>query len=136
MSHARIRRIFDTRLAAFALSKQIRVSYDNVPFEPESDETYLVANLMPAATDCDTLSGDHNLYVGLYKIKVVTGSGMATGDVEELADGLKALFPTYALYKDGSFQVQSMTPLHIPEGRAQAGSWVVPCHFDYRADTN
>ena len=43
MSHARARQAIETKLAAWAAARPIRVAYSNQPFTPNSSETYLRA---------------------------------------------------------------------------------------------
>lgn len=137
MSHARVRNLFQTALAAYAATKGIRVAFDNVQFTPTTNETYLVSHLMPASTNSRTLSGDHKAFVGVYQVSVVTPSGKATNTSDEVLKELQNLFPIYGRYTDlTGFTVQIMSPLQCPEGKVQNGGWIVPCYFDYRADTN
>ena len=137
MSHARVRNLFQTALAAYAATKGIRVAFDNVQFTPTTNETYLVSHLMPASTNSRTLSGDHKAFVGVYQITIVSPSGRATSKSDEISAELQQEFTVYKRYTDSTgFTVQVMSPLHTPEGKVQNGGWIVPCYFDYRADTN
>ena len=137
MSHARVRNLFQTTLKTYADAKNIRVAFDNVQFTPTTNETYLVSHLMPASTNSGTLSGDHKAFVGVYQVSVVTVSGRATSQSDQISAELQQEFTVYKRYTDSTgFTVQVMTPLHVPEGKVQNGGWIVPCYFNYRADTN
>lgn len=137
MSHSKVRAIFATLLTEYALTKDIRVSYDNVKFDPTVNELYLQTHLIPVDTPTLTLGGDHKEYLGIYQVKIISGSGSATGIADSIIDDLQNLFPVYKLFKDLSgFTVQVYSPVHSAEGKAQDGRWTVPCYFEYRADTN
>ena len=137
MSHARVRNLFQTALKAYADNKGLRVAFDNVQFTPTTNETYLVSHLMPASTNSGTLSGDHKAFVGVSQITIVSPSGRATSQSDEISLELQQEFTVYKRYIDSTgFTVQVMSPLHTPEGKVQNGGWIVPCYFDYRADTN
>lgn len=139
MSHARIRNIFNYEMSLFAEINNLRVSFDNVNFTPNVDETYIQCHLIPADTQTRTLGGDHKEYIGLYQMKVITASGDGSGNADEIVEKLQTKFPVYALFKEddpSTFSVQVLSPIHSPEGKDQSGSWVVPCSFEYRADIN
>lgn len=137
MSHARVRNLFQTALKTYANGKGIRVAFDNVQFTPKANETYLVSHLLPADTSSNTLSGDHERILGIYQIVVITPSGSATNSSDTIISELKQIFSIYKRYTDSSgFSVCIMSPLHSPEGKVQNGGWVVPCYFNYRADSN
>lgn len=143
MSHARIRNILNYEMSLFAEINNLRVSFDNVSFTPNVDETYIQCHLIPADTQTRTLGGDHKEYIGLYQMKVITASGDGSGNADEIVEKLQTKFPVYALFKEDivpgelfPFSVQVLSPIHSPEGKDQSGSWVVPCSFEYRADIN
>jgi len=139
MSHARIRNIFNYEMSLFAEVNNLRVSFDNVNFTPNVDETYIQCHLIPADTQTRTLGGDHKEYIGLYQMKVITASGDGSGNADDIVEKLQTKFPVYALFKEDDpsiFSVQVLSPIHSPEGRDQSGSWGVPCSFEYRADIN
>ncbi len=136
MSNARIRVLFNTALVGYAKPKGIRVAADNTPFTPKTNETYLVAKLIPVDTSTETLGGDHKGYIGLYQIKVVTASGISTDVSDKLIEELQDVFKVDKLFSKDGFSVRVISPIHGPEGKAQEGSLVVPCYFEYRADTN
>lgn len=136
MSHPSILNIFQTALSGYATAKPIRVAYENVQLTPTANETYLVAHILPSSTKTDTLSGDHKRFMGVFQITIVSPSGKATSNYQTLVNELQTLFPVYKIFEITGFSVQVTSPLHTPEGKVQNGAWVVPCSFEYRADTN
>lgn len=137
MSQARVRNLFQTALKQYADAKGLRVAFDNVQMTPRANEVYLVSHLLPSSTATQTLNGDHKRFLGVYQIAVVTPSGTATAKADEIATELQDIFTIFKRYTDSTgFTVTVMTPLNVPEGKVQNGGWIVPCYFNYRADTN
>lgn len=137
MSQARVRNLFQTAVAQYATSKSLRVAYDNVQFTPTVSEIYLVCHLLPASTDTKSIGGDHKRFLGVFQITIVTPSGTATAKADEIASELQDIFTVYKRYTDYTgFTVIVMSPLNVPQGKVQNGGWIVPCYFNYRADTN
>lgn len=139
MSQARVRNLFQTALSQYATTKNIRVAFDNIQTKPkfEANETYLVSHLLPSSTATQTLNGDHKRFLGVYQVTIVTPSGTATAKSDEIANDLQEMFTIFKRYTDSDgFAVTVMTPLNVPEGKVQNGGWIVPCYFNYRADTN
>lgn len=136
MSHKVIRSLFEQRLAAWAPTRDLRIAYQSVTFEPTGDETYLAAFTMPAGTDTNTLSGDHRVYTGVFQINVVTPAGNGTGDAEGLVDDLGDLFPAYLRLKQGDFEVLVLTPVEPGPPIPADNTLTVSASFQYRADTN
>ena len=138
MSHARVRKLFSAALATYAEQKGIKVSYDNVK-EMFDDTTvdHIESHLIPADTFSDTLSGDHNSYIGMYQMTLVSKYGIGLLDPEELIEELQNIFQNNKMFTDADgFSVQVMSPIHSPEGKQAGVQWRVPCYFNYRADTN
>lgn len=136
MSHQIIRSLLEQRLTAWAVGRGLRVAYQGVSFEPQPDETYLSAFLLPAGTDTNTLSGDHRLYTGVFQINIVTPVGNGTGDAEGLVDEIGTLFPAYLRLRRDDFVVVVLTPVE-PGPPIQADTTLtVSASFQYRADTN
>ncbi|ENA37415.1 hypothetical protein HMPREF1487_04333 [Pseudomonas sp. HPB0071] len=136
MSHRIIRSLLEARLAAWAKTKNLRVAYQNVSFDPGDAETYLTTATLPALTDSLTLAGDHREYTGIFQVSVVTPAGKGAGAGEALADELAALYPLNdRLSKDG-FTVQVITPVAMARAIPGDSTFTVPTSFTYRADTN
>lgn len=136
MSHARVRTLFSAALANFAQQKGLEVSYDNVMIEFTGD-TYIKSHTIPADTFSDTLSGDHKGFIGMYQMTIVTKYGVGSLVAETLVDELQSIFIVNQMFTDTSgFSVQVISPIKVPEGKQDGTVWVLPCYFDYRADTN
>lgn len=137
MSHSRVRNLLATKTTEYATTKGLRVSYENYKLYPEADETYLETYTIPAPTITRTLNGDHKEFIGIYQIKIIVGSGVATSLSDEIVEELQLTFTVDSTYTDTSgFTVQVISPVSIAQGKVQDGKWVIPCSLEYRADTN
>jgi hypothetical protein len=135
MSHARIRKIFSALLADYAESKNIDVSFDNVTLTSDGDR--IESHLIPSDTFSDTLSGDHNAYIGMFQMTLVVQYNNGLLEVESMVEELQVIFKNNKVFTDSSgFSVQVISPIKTPEGRQSGVQWRVPCYFEYRADTN
>ena len=139
MSHAKVRNIFQSLLAeetkVGGSLEGMRLAYDNVKFVPNTNELYLALHLMPVDTFSDTLNArDHTAILGLFQVKVISGSAGATYESDEIVRKLNDIFIADKVYGE-EFKVQIITPLKSGEGKAQDGKWSVPCYFEYRSDT-
>ena len=136
MSHRIIRSLLEARLAAWAKTKNLRVAYQNVSFDPGDAETYLTTATLPALTDSLTLAGDHREYTGIFQVSVVTPAGKGAGAGEALADELAVLYPLNDRLSKDSFTVQVITPVAMARAIPADSTFTVPTSFTYRADTN
>lgn len=138
MSNATIRNLFGVALKN-SIVGVYRTKHDNAPLNPteQSNETFLDAHLIPSPTYSDSLGGDIITYTGIYQIKISVGAGKATAESDKIASDLFKLFKVNTVFADPSgLKVQVVQPLTVGEGRAIDGRWVVPCHIEYRCDTN
>mgnify|MGYP000592344268 CR=1 FL=1 len=136
MSHKVIRSLFEQRLTAWAVARNLRVAYQGVTFEPGTDEIYLAAFTLPAGTNTNTLSGDHRVYTGVFQINVVTPAGNGTGDAEGLVDELGELFPAYLRLRRDDFEVMMLTSIEPGPPIQADNTLTVSASFQYRADNN
>lgn len=136
MSHRIIRSLFEQRLAAWAVERNLRVAYQGVNFAPEDSETYLAAFILPAGTDSETLSGDHRAYTGVFQINAVTPVGSGTGAAEGLVEEIAELFPVYLRLKRDDFEVMVLTPVEPGPPVTGDTTLTVSASFQYRCDTN
>jgi len=136
MSHRIIRSLLEARLAAWAKTKNLRVAYQNVSFDPGDAETYLTTATLPALTDSLTLAGDHREYTGIFQVSVVTPAGKGAGAGEALADELAALYPLNDRLSKGAFIVQIITPMAVAREIQGDTDFTIPVSLTYRADTN
>lgn len=135
MSQAIIRRLFETALADANLG--LDIAYENIEYVPVTNKTYLTVALMPYDTFTETLKGsDHTAYVGLFQIKVVTQEHGGVYETDTIIEQLRTVFTTDTVFNQDNFWVQVVTPISAQTGRLQNSNWVVPCYFEYRADTN
>ncbi|ASN68685.1 hypothetical protein 3S11_7 [uncultured Caudovirales phage] len=135
MSHRIIRSLMETRLAAWAKTKNLRVAYQNQNFTPATGETYLTTATLPALTDSLTLAGDHREYTGIFQVSVVTPAGKGAGAGEALADELAALYPLNDRLSKGAFIVQIITPMAVARSIQGDTDFTIPVSLTYRADT-
>lgn len=136
MSHARVRRLFAAALTSYASGKGYTVSHDNVKARFKG-ATHIRSHLIPVDTFSDTLSGDHNGFIGMYQMTVVTKFGTGVLDSELVLEELQQVFKNNRRFVDDTgFAVQVVSPIKSPEGKQIEGEWVVPCYFNYRSDTN
>lgn len=133
MSHLAVRSIYQQRLAAWAVDRQMRVAYQGAAFEPQDAETYLAAFLIPAGTDSETLQGEDRVYTGIFQISVITPAGNGTGDAEGLVNDLDELFPAFLRLQQGGLEVLILTP--VEQGPLIVGDefQTIPASFHYRA---
>ena len=125
----------ETRLAAWANTKNLRVAYQNQNFTPATGETYLTTATLPALTDSLTLAGDHREYTGIFQVSVVTPAGKGAGAGEALADELAALYPLNDRLSKGAFIVQIITPMAVAREIQGDTDFTIPVSLTYRADT-
>lgn len=135
MSHRIIRSLMETRLAAWAKTKNLRVAYQNQNFTPATGETYLTTATLPALTDSLMLAGDHREYTGIFQVSVVTPAGKGAGAGEALADDLAALYPLNDRLSKGAFIVQIITPMAVAREIQGDTDFTIPVSLTYRADT-
>lgn len=134
MSQAGIRYLLESRLAAWAIARDIRVAFENIQFQPDAGETYLRCFLLPAETDSLDLEGAHRLFQGLLQINVVAPLGEGPVGAARIADELAELFPlNLAMTADG-LVVHVRTPVSIATGIQAGSTYTVPTRFTYRAD--
>jgi hypothetical protein len=104
------------------------------------EDTFIVAHIIPADTESDTLSGDHKAYTGIFQMMVRSDAlGNGVLNAELAADKLQEIFYINRRLSDNDFVVQVTSPLRVGEGiQGPEGNewWQVPCRFTYRADTN
>ncbi|MBV4552275.1 DUF4128 domain-containing protein [Pseudomonas sp. SWRI102] len=137
MSHKIIRALLESRLKAWASARTptMRIAYQNVPFAPNSGETYLRAFLLPAGTDSNDLAGAHRLYTGLFQITIVTPTGNGPAGAETIADEIAALYPLNDRLIRNGLTALIMTPVEPGPEQTEDTAFALPVSFQYRADT-
>jgi len=137
MSHKKARAAYEGRLKAWAAahSPVLSVAYENAPFTPVAGETYLRANLLPAATDSATLDGAHRAYIGVFQVLVVAPLNTGPGAAETIADELAAHFVNNARLTVSGLAVQQFSPAAVALAIQTDAAYIVPVSWRYRADT-
>jgi len=135
MSHLIIRRLFETRLAAWAKDKNLPVAYQNAKFTTPATGIYLRAFTIPATTGSTDLPGKNRQFIGLFQVSIVIPSNTGTKAGEELIGDLAAQFPLFSTLTQGDITVKVMTPVEQgPEIQGDT-NYTVPASFRYRSDT-
>lgn len=149
MSTSKIRRLLSNALIAEL--GVVDPNYDFTQYEiklngimpvDENDEKVVVAHIIPASTESETLGGDHKVFTGIYQMMVrsdLLGNGLLENEI--VADKLQSIFYINRRFSDpdSPFAVQVTSPLQVGEGKQGPngfGWWQTPCRFHYRADTN
>lgn len=144
MTHDDIKKIYETILNDYAITKDIRIAYHNVKFTPSANETYLKSNIIPSVTGSYTLSGDHTVLIGRYQITVVTplhkGTAVAEGIAKDIRNIFKNVDIKYPMDSNnlpvGNVFVQQMTPIETTQGFVGDTVFTYPLRFKYRCDFN
>ena len=131
MSHARARQAIETKLAAWAAARPIRVAYPNQPFTPSASETYLRAFQLPASTICRYLGGEAYEYAGVYQVSIVCPSAQAMATAEGLIDELARLFRVDTALTRNGFEGLITEPLDQGPTITESATYTVPASFTY-----
>ena len=135
MMQSKIRAALETRIAAFAKSKDLPVVWEGVEYKPEVDQTYLRVFIMRAASDSKDLAGRHRLYRGVFQVDVVGPTGQGMGDIEQLAGEIIGhCYKNLRLPIDSGF-VQLTSVMSMGPKIVSGGSMMVPLTSYYRMDT-
>lgn len=135
MSNKAIRALLETRLKTWAdaQSPALPIAFENVPFTPPQDKTYLRAFLLPANTDSKDLKGDHRLYAGIFQVTIVVPSGAGTGAAGTIAAALGVLFPVN-LRLTSTLTVQMLSPMSESKAIEEPDALAIPVTARYRTD--
>jgi hypothetical protein len=134
MSHLSVRLAFQQRLAGWATDKGLLVAYEGVAFEPDPDDTYLRAFILPASTQTLTLEGVDRVYTGIFQVSVIAPSGSGTADAEGIVGDLDSLFPTFLRIQRDDLEIMVLTPIEQGPVIVDDNAMTVPASFQYRAD--
>ena len=107
MSQTKIRQALQTPLVAFASSKNLKVAWENINFDP-AGKSYLRAFLFRSPTQDPSIGAIHKRYKGIFRVQwmvSLTDSAYANKGaevIEALAEEIVALYPRgLQLTKDG-----------------------------------
>lgn len=145
MSDAIIRSLYETRLkVAVAARGDLFPNERSIKFENDADFTppnneraednvYLLAYLLPGERTT-SYSGDITTYRGVFQVSIVLPKDVGNALAETIKDWLATIFPVNLYLTEGTFSVQSMTPLVPGPGIPGDTTYTVPTSFAYRAD--
>lgn len=132
MSNARIRSAFETRLAAWAVQRQMPVVWQNAPqIMPSAD--HLRAYLLPGATQSLDLQGTHRAYSGLFQISIFCRAGTGSAHAERIAAQLDELFPVALRMTQDGLLVQVTTPMTAKAAIQETDWYSIPVSCRYAA---
>ncbi|MCE0778930.1 phage tail terminator-like protein [Pseudomonas sp. NMI542_15] len=132
MSHARARQAIEIKLMAWAAARPIRVANFEEGFEPQPDETYLRAYVLPAGTTCRYLGGEAYEYAGVYQVSIVCPAGQALATAETLIDELNILFRVDSRLSRSGFEGLITEPVEQGPTITESATYTVPASFTYR----
>ncbi|MNJ39030.1 hypothetical protein D3C77_338930 [compost metagenome] len=132
MSHARARQSIETKLAAWAVARPIRVAHMEEDFEAAPGETYLRAFLLPASTTTRYLAAEAYEYRGVYQISIVCPAGQALATAEALVDELSTLFRVDTELSRNGFEGLIVEPLEQGPTITESATYTVPASFTYQ----
>lgn len=138
MSQARIRKIFETRLAAWAaaLAPPLPVLWENVRVAAEPVGPHLRAYVLPATTLSPYLAGEARTFIGIFQVSIFTPAGTGPKRGEDIAAALDALFPCADVFTDADgLAVQVMTPVSTSPAQQDDGFSMVAASFRYESHT-
>ncbi|WP_286776577.1 MULTISPECIES: phage tail terminator-like protein [unclassified Pseudomonas] len=132
MSHARARQAIEIKLMAWATARPIRVANFEEGFEPQPNETYLRAYLLPAGTTCRYLGSDAYEYTGVYQVSIVCPAGQPLAAAEILVDELSSLFRVDSQLSRNDFEGLITEPVDQGPTITESATYTVPASFSYR----
>lgn len=137
MSNKRIRSLLEKRLKDWAAARSpvLRVAYQDVPFEPQSGETYLRCFVLPATTGSEDLEGVHRRYEGVWQVSVVKPKNGGLGAALGIEDELAALFPNNLKLSASGFDLYIRSPMSSATAITDDLNTTLPISCRYRADT-
>lgn len=137
--------LFQAALSQWSTSTGIKVYYDNT-FNRElltgMTTPRVEAHIIPADNFSNTLSGDHEAFIGMYQFRVVTELLKGTLPADKIVRSLKELYKHNKRFigRDtggvSRYEVQITSPMIVPEAFQEDTLWVVRPYFEYRADIN
>lgn len=124
-----IRSEIESRLAAFAKTKNIPVAYENVSFTKPTDGPYLEVFLLDTAARSRNLSADKRV-TGMFQVNCYAPIGKGMAAIEALVDGVINTYPV--LPKEGTVSIEA--PLSASQGMPVDGFMCVPVTGRYRVE--
>ncbi len=121
------------RLGTWADAEGISVAWENVPFTPPANETYLAVHDMPVTPRTIDLGLRCRTYAGVYQINVVAPAGSGRTSVVALAGRVAELFPEGQEIEGNGFICWISSAPGIFRGVTTSMSYTVPVSLNYRA---
>lgn len=137
MSQARIRKLFEARLSAWAAAETpaVPIAFENVDFDPPKDRPWLRCTVIPADTSSEYVEGADRRYIGVLALNLFIPRGQGAGPAEAVVAKLEALFPVNLALTDGAFTVRTTTPLSTGRAEPEPDVFGVPMSLRYYAQT-
>lgn len=133
MTQPLIRQAFETRLSTWASLQGLNVAWENVEFEPETDETFVQANLLVAPTKDLFFDQSGRDYRGVFQVRLNMPLGTGPGTGEAMLSSLDAAFA--GSFTQGSIRVTLMSPMAAAPALPVADRYVIPVSAEYRVVT-
>jgi len=131
MSQSTIRKAFESRLKAWAVTKGFAVAYENVGFTDTSG-TYLRSFILPAQTQSQTLDGVNRDYSGVYQVSIYVPISSGAKIANDLAAEIDALYPV-SFTQDG-LRIWMTAPMGVRPARQEDDKFILPVSGNYRAE--
>lgn len=138
MSQNRVRKILETRLAAWAASRvpPLPVLWENVRVVTEPAGEHLRAYVMPATTLSPYMAGEGRTFIGIFQVSIFTLAGAGPKRGEEIAAALDVLYPCGEIFQDaGGLAVQVMAPVSASTAQQDGAFSMVAASFRYESHT-
>lgn len=137
MTQARVRKLLETRLKAWADGKvpPVPVAWQNANFDPPKDRPWMRSTLIPADTDSEYVEGTDRRYVGVLALNLFVPRGEGAGPAEAIVAELETLFPMNLILTDAGFSVRTTTPLSAGRADPEPDGFGVPMSLRYFAQT-
>lgn len=133
MSNVLIRKAFETRLKTWADTNSLQVAWENVEFDPTTDQTYVQPIILPAPTKDLFLDQSGRDYRGIFQVNLSMPLGTGPGAATALVDSLDAAFS--GSFTQGSIRVTRLSPMCPAPPLPVADRYVVPVSAAYRVVT-
>ena len=129
MTQRTLRKEIEDKVASWAISKNIKIAYENVPFT-KPDSTFVELYIIPATTVNPTVDAKRATQYGVIQFNIYCKAGEGTKKSEDLAQELIQLFPVVP--KSGTVSIEQTGSIMAPLYDAQ---WrVLPVRFRYRQE--
>lgn len=135
MSTTLITQLLETKLAAIASSLGLEIAMENIPFKPkDSRAIYLRSHVMPAKTLGIDITGELQVFRGVFQVDVVAPAGSGKTKAGEVADSILKAFPSGLELTSGEFTAYIESVPYRMRPLAGDTRYLIPVNIDYRAD--